>query len=259
MKRPKAFTILEVVVVIAVMTLLMSIILPALCRVREQGRTTVCLSNLRQMFIAAGLYTSDNDGRYPLAGFMDFGNLNSQKEWDFFRSFESGQLKQCEGGFLWAGENASGVQQCPSFKGNSNSPGDPYTGYNYNSSYIGGFIVKVGGVSIGKNSSKEAEVIQPAKCAIFGDGQFSLGANKFMRSPAAGKLDEDFGDIYRYAGTQGYRHLKKTNVAYCDGSVCSVDELYTETLSKQIIEENNEKCPVKTGFLSADNSAYALQ
>jgi prepilin-type processing-associated H-X9-DG protein len=259
MRRSKAFTILEVVVVIATMTLLMSILLPALGRAREQGRATVCLNNLRQMVIVANVYTGDNGGRYPLAGFMDFDNLNNQKEWDFFKIFESGQLKQCEGGFLWSGENAQGVQQCPSFKGNSNSQGDPYTGYNYNSSYIGGFIAKIGDALMGEDSSKEVEVIRPAKCAIFGDGEFTLGANKFMRSPSTGKLDEDFGDIYRYAGTQGYRHLKRTNVAYCDGSICGVDELYTETLSKQIIEEYNKNHPVKVGFLSADNSAYALQ
>jgi prepilin-type processing-associated H-X9-DG protein len=259
MKRFKAFTIVELVVVIGIIALLMSILMPSLSRAKEMCKTTVCLNNLRQMVIAAGVYASDNGGRYPLAGIMDFDNMDNQKEWDFFRNFENGQIKQCRGGFLWYGLSALSVQQCPSFKGNSNSPGDPYTGYNYNSSYIGGFIAKISGELTGNNSSKDVEVRRPAKCAIFGDGEFTLGANKFMRSPSAGKLDVDFGNIYRYAGTQGYRHLKRTNVAYCDGSVCGVDELYTETLSKQTIEDYNKNHPVKTGFLSADNNAYTTQ
>ena len=42
-------------------------------------------------------------------------------------------------GLLWAGSGGvSGeIQQCPEFEGKSNFPGDPFTGYNYNTSYIG--------------------------------------------------------------------------------------------------------------------------
>ena len=80
-----------------------------------------------------------------------------------------------------------------------------------------------------------------------------------MRSPQAGKLDKDFGDSYRYAGTQGYRHLGRTNVAYCDGRVEGVSERYSETKSQAVIDEYNKQNVVKVGFLSIDNIAYDLK
>ena len=101
-------------------------------------------------------------------------------------------------------------------------------------------------------SSKVNEVKKPSECAIFGDGQWADGANKFMRSPLPGKLDAFFSG--RSAGTQGYRHLGKTNVAFCDGSVRSIRGCFTET---HPVEKEN--IASGTGFLSPDNSAYDLE
>ncbi len=258
MMRRHGFTVVEVLVVISVISLLTAIFLPCLSRSKQQGLAVVCLSNLRQMVIAADIYATDNQSFYPLAGVIDFSNLSRQREWDYFKVFENGSLKECKGGFLWQGKSAPEIHQCPVFRGSSNSAGDPYTGYNYNASYIGGFITKVNGIKLGKDSSKITSVRKPSRCAIFGDGEFTLGANKYMRSPSAGKLDKDFGNSYRYAGTQGYRHLGKTNIGYCDGSVRAVRELYTETKSKKIIEEYNRDNKNKVGFLSPDNRAYDI-
>ena len=86
----------------------------------------------------------------------------------------------------------------------------------------------------------------------FGDGQWAGGANKFMRSPFSGKLDEGF--FGRYAGTQGYRHSGKTNVAWCDGSVGRVRDCFTEAHPAE-----KENIAAGTGFLSPDNSAYDLE
>jgi len=257
--RRAGFTLIELLVVAGVMTVLLGILLPAMGRARRAGRSVVCLSQLRQMAIAANVYVSSNDGYYPLAGHIDFNDLSSSYEWDFFKKFEQGRLKSIRCGYLWQDRQVVEVQQCPSFKGKANSSGDPFTGYNYNASYIGGFTVKVMGQLKGMNSSTSAELRRPSNIAIFGDGQFELGANKYMRSPRAGKLDRDFGNWSRYAGTQGYRHLGMTNVAYCDGSVRSIRGLYTETKNKERIEKYNELSPVKVGFLSEDNSAYDLK
>lgn len=258
MIRKRGFTITELLVVISVITLLTAVALPSLSLSRQQSQSVICSSNLRQMVIAADIYSGDNDGFYPLAGYMDFDELSRQCEWDYFKVFENGGLKDCKGGFLWQGVSTLEIQQCPTFRGNSNSAGDPYTGYNYNASYIGGFITRINGVKVGSNSSKITEVRRPSRCAIFGDGEFTLGANKYMRSPLAGRLDKDFGNTYRYAGTQGYRHIGRTNAAYCDGSVAAERGLYTETKNKEIIEEYNRGNKVKVGFLSADNSAYDI-
>lgn len=255
----KAFSLIELVTVIAIIFLLLSIMLPCIARAKEQCRNIICQSRLRQMVLAASVYTCDNDGFFPLAAFINFNNASEQKEWDFFRTFDAGTMKQCSPGYLWQGKTIMEIQQCPSFKGSSNSAGDPFTGYNYNTSYIGGILASILGEIIGSKSSRIDEVARSSDCAIFGDGQFTLGTNKFMRSPQAGKLDIAFAAADRYSGTQGYRHLGKTNVAYCDGRVESVKDRFTQTKSKQVLDEYNKQNPVKIGFLSSDNSAYDLK
>jgi len=56
-----AFTLVELLVVIAIIALLLSILMPALNKVREAGKLTVCLGNVRQIGIAAYTYAAANN------------------------------------------------------------------------------------------------------------------------------------------------------------------------------------------------------
>jgi prepilin-type N-terminal cleavage/methylation domain-containing protein len=58
------FTLVELLVVISIIALLVSILMPALGRAREQARSIVCLSNLRQQGVAMAVYNADQDGYY---------------------------------------------------------------------------------------------------------------------------------------------------------------------------------------------------
>lgn len=49
--RSKAFTLIELLVVIAIIALLLSIIMPALKRVKEAGKRTQCLANVKSLTI----------------------------------------------------------------------------------------------------------------------------------------------------------------------------------------------------------------
>jgi len=60
----RAFSIIELLVVVAILGILMAILLPSLSRARSAGRRAVCLSNLHQMGIASNLYLDVNSGYY---------------------------------------------------------------------------------------------------------------------------------------------------------------------------------------------------
>jgi prepilin-type N-terminal cleavage/methylation domain-containing protein/prepilin-type processing-associated H-X9-DG protein len=66
MSRKRGFTLVELLVVIAIITLLAGILFPVFAQVREKGRQTVCLSNLRQLGNAYMMYVQDYDDHFPL-------------------------------------------------------------------------------------------------------------------------------------------------------------------------------------------------
>lgn len=61
-----AFTLVEMLVVIAIIALLAALLLPALSRAKETARATVCLSNLHQVGIALQIYVSENNNKMPV-------------------------------------------------------------------------------------------------------------------------------------------------------------------------------------------------
>jgi prepilin-type N-terminal cleavage/methylation domain-containing protein len=61
----RAFTLVELLVVITILAILMALMLPTLASAREKGWRTACLSNLRQMGIAIQAYANDSEGRIP--------------------------------------------------------------------------------------------------------------------------------------------------------------------------------------------------
>jgi prepilin-type processing-associated H-X9-DG protein/prepilin-type N-terminal cleavage/methylation domain-containing protein len=250
MRSTKAFTLVELLVVIGIIAVILSVLLPAVSALRQSATSTACLSNLRQMAAAATDYALRNGGSYPPAQWTDPADFSSVRGWDFVK--RGGQVTGP--GFLWAPQPVTPAQQCLAFDGGAQSAGDAYTGYNYNTSYIGR------GTGESVSPARVAQVKRPSRTLLFGDGQWRLGANKYMRSPLRSPTEDSVsygdGSPARAAGTQGFRHRGATNAAFCDG--------HAESLRDRTDGGNSNVAP-GTGFIrdpdrpDDPNSLYDLE
>lgn len=80
MKLRKAFTLIELLVVIAIIAILAAILFPVLAQARNAAKTTVALSNTKQIGMAAMMYIGDYDDVY-FPRFIGTVNEQGRKSW----------------------------------------------------------------------------------------------------------------------------------------------------------------------------------
>ncbi|MFI4912312.1 MAG: type II secretion system protein [Sedimentisphaeraceae bacterium JB056] len=77
----KAFTLIELLVVISIIAILMAVLMPALQKAREQAKTTICKSQLKQFSVALLLYAEDNNDEYLTQDWGLNNTTNLQGYW----------------------------------------------------------------------------------------------------------------------------------------------------------------------------------
>lgn len=70
-KIKRAFTLVELLVVISIIALLLAVLMPALSKARKQGKIIICKTNMRQLNMAMRLYAEDNKDKTPYYSFAD--------------------------------------------------------------------------------------------------------------------------------------------------------------------------------------------
>ena len=113
---PEAFTLVELLVVIAVIAILAAMLLPALGRAKAKGQATACLSNLRQMQFAWHAYTDDNNDVMPLNWIFNTGKgyiRNLPGSWVLGNSSVDLDLTNITSGTLFTYAGSVGIYRCP--------------------------------------------------------------------------------------------------------------------------------------------------
>ena len=98
---PRAFTLIELLIVIAIISLLLSILLPSLSQAREESRRTVCQSNMRMIGAAVNGYLG-NDGEDNLPWTFIAG-LDPGPRCIMPYTSEDGRTVQVSSSYTWGG------------------------------------------------------------------------------------------------------------------------------------------------------------
>lgn len=191
-----AFTLIELLAVIAIIAILFSLLVPAINGAMEKGRRATCMSNLRQCGLATIYYVADHDGKEPCItpsqydGGCNIENANKIEKWGLLYPSYVKELK---------------VYWCPSRKTGRRYAMNPMPTCNYG---IDSFGVGVGSINVessyGHMSGSTTNYIR--RSAFTNLSQKLLGVDVFWSDAAPGGASMCHGGGYH-------------NVVYFDGHV----------------------------------------
>ncbi|EIP97188.1 prepilin-type N-terminal cleavage/methylation domain-containing protein [Opitutaceae bacterium TAV1] len=192
-----AFTLIELLTVIAIIGILAAIIIPTVGKVRDTARSAQCLGNLRQIGAAARLYIEDNKGMTPPLSWEFYPEL-----WPY--AYNPAQKDDVRTAISSAGTSRPGapltgtIFECPKVNNDKSPEVTTIRSYGVNDQLAPGAANKsTKGININL-------ITTPSLAAFFGDVK-----NSSALRPAPGRY---------YNG----RHNDKMNVVFVDGHAAAV-------------------------------------
>ena len=194
----RAFTLLELLVVVAIIALLAATLLPVFAQAREKARATSCLSNLRQIGTATLLYAQDYDETLPLYQY------DTLTYWCGGRNALGKPLDKTRG-LIYPYLKSGDIQRCPSYTGGDNLGG---TGYGINRRLM------FAPAAYSPTPAALADLSAPAGTILFGDA----GIPDF---PVPGQTGETISieppSDWLPSPTIEFRHQGMACFVFCDG------------------------------------------
>lgn len=215
------FTLVEILLVVAISGVLAALLWPVLAGARESARTAQCSGNLRQIHLALRLYVSDNNRRYPPGGYPQGREGCSWADlmMPYARQKQIFECPTAEYGEFQPG--------CPP---DVAAPGDETITVRFDGSYGLNWLSLDGFDSI-----SEVRVRRPAATILVMDGDAPFGSFLSTRTLGVGGkplpiADED--DLARMGVEVPGRHRDGNNALFADGHIkwMAIDSLFDETL-----------------------------
>lgn len=155
----RGFTLIEILVVVAIIAILAAILFPVFARARESARKSSCQSNLKQIGLAWMQYTQDYDDKV-----MPGGAFGDSKLW--IGNWDASNNILPKTSYLEPYMKADQVYACPSFvSGSGANWNSPFLGYGYNRYLFG--VVGNGGTPYCERTISSFE--RPTETLAFAD------------------------------------------------------------------------------------------
>lgn len=224
-----AFTLVELLVVIGIIAVLMSLLLPAVNRAREQSKQIVCLNNLRQLGMAFVSYANDNQGRFPAPA--RYNSLLAD-DWIYWEPGQAGRPFSRAPLIKYLGSANESTFRCPSddiyYRGGTIKFG----GYRYSYSMNEGMVEK-SNLPSSFHGLRIAMVHSPAtKIVLYEEDEHTIDDGYGTLNPADGfnmlAIRHDFTRREPDNSTNGL-----TINGSCRGNVVFVD-LHAEFISRNL-------------------------
>lgn len=196
----RAFTLIELVVVIAIVAILAAILFPVFASARVAALATQSVSNLRQLGLAWKLYAEDAEGVFN----PPRSSLGGRKFAYWWAGFDEGTGSQREDeGLLFPYTRSKGIQADPLFP-NRLRAATGLTGYGYNYRYLGS-----GNVAETRLGDPSGTVAFATSAQIAFSDRRTLQGNTYLEAPSS-----------RYPTVHG-RGNGRARVLWADGRLTS--------------------------------------
>lgn len=259
-----AFTLIELLIVIGVITLLLSISIPILSSSKQQGNLAVCGSNIRQLVLANLSYADDYNGSLVPAAIERFSSAGNKHRWFGIRDSIDKPFDPNRGPLS---PYLSNIRlNCPArvnyeqLKADDGNYECGSGGYGYNMIYLGSQIWLLGFDDIAcDKTAKISRIKRPAETLMFADTAMGRESSHYIEYASAEPYNYVvLGEIeqWTFSPSIHFRHRGRASIGWSDGHIGSEKMAHSDKTDRYGFKTSTQQLG---WFEPLDNSMFDLE